>query len=155
MKENLTKDFEELAGKFEQALGFGDDYNFLDKKQFAAKNKALTSIATGITTQLKRVQTSSNKAAFGDHEEKLLNFQELVKLSQEFNSALHAANAASDTIQGAYERLLPHKLMVGSCFWYKLLETKLNEQIVFRNLQSYVGLLSDSTKEARSLAALL
>lgn len=149
LKDSLKKELMELKLKFEGLTGFGDDYNFLDKKAHAARHRSLTGVANSIQNSLRRVENSPNKNSFEAEIEGFESLKSLVQTAVEMNAALASSTTGPKIIEDAYDTLKEAGLVrVGSCFLFKLLETKLNEKILFKNLAEYVGVLAEDSKEA-------
>ena len=149
LRDSLKKELTELKLKFEGLTGFGDDYNFLDKKEHAARHRSLTGVANSIQNSLRRVENSPNKSSFEAEIEGFESLKSLVQTAVEMNAALASSTTGPKVIEDAYDTLKEAGLVqVGSCFLFKLLETKLNEKILFKNLADYVGVLAEDSKEA-------
>ena len=148
LREALRKERHELAQKFEPLCGFGNDYNFTDKKQHATRNRSINSVLSAAVNQIKRIDGSANKAAFLQEQRDFEDLKGLLTAAVDFNNALHSQVSSPKALQEGYDTLLPHGLRVGSCFWFKMLETKLNETMTFRNLKDYVLVLAPDSYEA-------
>ena len=146
--EALRREHQKLANDFSPLCLFGNDYNFTEKKPHAARNKQLSGVSSSITNQIKRIESSANKAAFQTEHKQFVKLKEAVTAAVEFNNALNSATSAPKALQEGYDALLPHGLKVGSCFWFKMLESKLNEKMTFRNLKEYGQALAANSAEA-------
>ncbi|CAE7228135.1 unnamed protein product [Symbiodinium natans] len=149
LKESLKKEHCDLLARLQHALNaYDDDYNFTEKKQHAGKQKSLNLILSAVSNQVKRVENSANKSAFSDELGNFEALKALVATAMEFNSALGGTSSNLKALEEGYAQLSPEGLRVGCCFWFKLLETKLEEMILYRNLAGYVGLLTEESYEA-------
>ena len=149
MQESLRKEHDLAREKLTALVSFGDEYNFMDKKEFGVRTKALNALSTSVAAQVKRMESSANRGKFQEEMELFEKLAEEVKCAQELNAALSSAANTPKKIEENFDSLRACGIRAGTCFWYKLLETKLNEQILFRNLKQYVRLLSEDGREAR------
>ncbi|CAE7538291.1 unnamed protein product, partial [Symbiodinium sp. CCMP2592] len=152
LKDSLKKELAELKLKFEGQLGFGNDYNFLDKKEHAARQRSLTGVSNSVQNSMRRIENSPNKVSFESEIEGFESLRSLVQHALDLNTALASTTGGPKAIEDLYECLKENGLIrVGSCFWFKLLECKLNEKILFKNLSDYVGVLCEDSKEVCAL----
>ena len=109
LQESLQKAFRKADDELDALLAFTDAYNWKEKKDFKARQKQLNAAVKACQNNVKRVDASSNRAAFaevkGDFETMQADAEQAIAL----NTELASTNPNSTALMSCYGYLETHR----------------------------------------------
>ena len=153
LKTTVAKSLEEHKRKLEPLLIFDKSYSWHDKKANSGRAKSLSSLKNHLSNLKKKVDESPNKKGLTEELNSVEEVISAVSAASVLNGELVSGTPKSEDMEQAIRELeqsfAQSTFKVSEAVWFRLLEIKCNEFMLYRNTAEYCQSFADDAPEAR------